>query len=108
MEILNQTVINDTIFISGWWWLIVAAPFVILTFLAIIKAEETYFAGGLGTSIILAFLMMIVWVATSKQVPTERYRYEVVLNNKYSATEMLAKYNVVEQRGQIWVIEDKE
>ena len=43
-----------------------------------------------------------------EEIPTGRYKYEVILDKSYSATELYENYDVVEQRGKIWVIEDKE
>ena len=35
-------------------------------------------------------------------------RYEVTLDDSVSMSEFTNKYNIIEQRGQIWVVEDKE
>ena len=40
--------------------------------------------------------------------PTGRYRYEVTIDDSVSITEVYDHYNVVEQRGDIWILEDKE
>ena len=45
---------------------------------------------------------------TYKSEPTERYRYEATIDDSVSITEVYDHYNVVEQRGDIWVLEDKE
>lgn len=37
-----------------------------------------------------------------------RYQYEVILDEDYKFIELYNKYNVIERRGEIWVLEDKE
>lgn len=38
---------------------------------------------------------------------TDHYKYEVIIDSSYSATDLLSQYKVIEQRGSIWVIEEK-
>ena len=45
---------------------------------------------------------------TYKNEPTGRYRYEATIDDSVSITEVYDHYNVVEQRGDIWILEDKE
>ena len=45
---------------------------------------------------------------TYKSEPTGRYRYEVTIDDSVSITEVYDRYNVVEQRGGVWILEDKE
>ena len=40
--------------------------------------------------------------------PTGRYRYEATIDDSVSITEVYDHYNIVEQRGDIWILEDKE
>ena len=40
--------------------------------------------------------------------PTGRYRYECLINEGTSIVEIYNRYNIVEQRGDIWILEDKE
>lgn len=43
-----------------------------------------------------------------KEVPTGRYRYECTIDEDTSFAEVCEKYDVVEQKGDIWILEDKE
>ena len=45
---------------------------------------------------------------TYKSEPTGRYRYEVTIDDSVSITEVYDNYNVIEQRSDIWILEDKE
>lgn len=40
-------------------------------------------------------------------VPTGKYKYEVTIDKDVSFTELNSKYNIIEQRGDIYVLEDK-
>lgn len=40
--------------------------------------------------------------------PSGRYQYECLINDTVPYVEIYEKYDVVEQRGSIWVLEDKE
>ena len=42
------------------------------------------------------------------EVPTNRYRYEVTIDESVTITEIYDNYDVIEQRGDIWILEDKE
>ena len=68
-----------------------------------------------------SFFFIIIFVCSSimcvifncindnyKCEPTGRYRYEVTIDDSVSITEVYDRYNVVEQRGDIWILEDKE
>ena len=45
---------------------------------------------------------------TYKSESTGRYRYEVTIDDSVSITEVYDNYNVIEQRSDIWILEDKE
>ena len=40
--------------------------------------------------------------------PTGRYKYKVTIDKSVSITEVYEKYNIIEQDGKIWTIEDKK
>lgn len=72
--------------------------------------EDWYLVGTLASimAIVLFFTLIVVSKMGLDKVETERNRYEVILDDTYSAATLYANYKVIEQRGQIWVIEDKE
>ena len=57
---------------------------------------------------VVAFVVFAVINDTYKSEPTGRYRYEVTIDDSVSITEVYDRYNVVEQRSDIWILEDKE
>ena len=106
MEILNTTIVMET---AGWVnpALILCVIFVII--FANIAAIE--YGGIKDVSIvaciisILAALVICVW---EPQIETNRKRYEVIIGEDVSLIEVYEKYDVIEQRGKIWILEDKK
>lgn len=107
MTILNQT----EVFECSYPYLTVGL--LIASFLALIiamliglianKPSVAYFI--LGASV-LCFLSSYILARTTS--PTGRYRYECLINEDTSIVEIYNQYNIVERRGDIWVLEDKE
>lgn len=107
MEILNTTVIMEE---ASWYSpaLIVCGIIAIICFnIAITTCND----GLKGISIIaclLSVLALLVIGTWEPQVETGRNRYEVTIDEDISITEIYSKYDVIEQRGKIWILEDKE
>lgn len=53
---------------------------------------------------LISFRIGIQYLGT---VPTGKYKYEVTIDENVSFTELNSKYNIIEQRGSIYVLEDK-
>lgn len=58
---------------------------------------------GLCCSIILIFIFFFIGTFTSNTIT----RYECTIDSNVSFVELYEKYNVIEQRGDIWVLEEK-
>lgn len=72
-----------------------------------VKENKPLFISTLVGSIGCAFLFLLI-IGIDPERPTGRYTYEVTLDDSISFKEFHDRYKVVEQRGMIWVIEDKE
>lgn len=96
MEILNKMEIME---ISCNWWIAVVA-ILIGTGLAIWLREA-----------LLVFLVtivgLIIMLCASTEIPTGRYQYEAIITDDSGYKEMVENYNIVEVKGQIYVIEEK-
>lgn len=57
---------------------------------------------------IISLVALIVVMIKAPMIDTGRNKYEVILDDSVSANEIYEKYKIIEQRGEIWVIEDKE
>ena len=66
-----------------------------------------FFLLSICVAVLLGFLAGAV-ESELRRYNTGRYKYEVILDDDYPAAKLYDEYDVVEQRGKIWVIEDKE
>ena len=56
---------------------------------------------------ISAVLIAAICVLLSLVIKTGEYRYECIIDDSVSYNEVVENYKIVEQRGDIWVLEDK-
>ena len=54
------------------------------------------------------FIGMAITDANVVKTDTGRYEYKVLIEDGVEMKEFYEKYNVIEQDGEIWIIEDKE
>ena len=68
--------------------------------------------GGLlaiGATMIIGFgVCGLIGSLIPSNVESGRYRYEVTIDESVSFSDIYEKYEIVEQRGEIWVLEEKE
>lgn len=57
---------------------------------------------------IIAAIGFLYFGYFQKKIPTDRYKYEVTIDESVRFTDIYEKYEVIEQRGEIWVLEDKD
>lgn len=70
--------------------------------------EENWWAIMPAAVAILGCCFIVNLATNDPLVPTGRYEYEVLLSEEVSFTELYERYEIVEQRGEIWVLRDKE
>lgn len=58
---------------------------------------------GLCCTLVLAFIIFLVGLFTSDTIT----QYECTIDSNVSFVELYEKYNVIEQRGDIWILEEK-
>lgn len=107
MEILNTTVVTETV---SWY---VPAIFIcgILACICFMILSNTCndVVGLVSFIVIFTFIGAMLYIGISEpQVETDRKRYEVILDESVSLIEIYDKYDVIEQRGKIWILEDKK
>ena len=108
LQILNQTEIIEY---PGWWcWALVVSAFMPVCSIGIISDRS---ASKIAQMIacftaILGLLGLVVVLGGDWKKPTGQYKYEAIISDDVSITSLYEKYEVVEQRGEIWVLKDKE
>lgn len=111
MNILNKTeILKDMT--PTWWYIVFILLVVSIMFMTAIATKSD--SNFLLLAVALAIIFGLIWawgvkpIVSKENVPTGRYRYECTIDDDVSFTDILEEYDVVEQRGEIWVLEDKE
>lgn len=102
---------SEPVMATAWYVPFLVCCLLICVVICVISMmEDWYLVGTLSCimAIVIFFTLIVVSKMGLDEVETERERYEVILDDTYSAATLYANYEVIEQRGQIWVIEDKE
>lgn len=109
ITILNQTEIMvqpDWCYRWGGIWLIL---FVISLYMLFNNRDFPVWLCGMSAIIaIISFAWIVVIINWRETEPTGRYKYEVTIDESVDFIDIYKNYDVIEQRGQIWVLEDKE
>ena len=103
------TILNKTDITGLPTWVSVLAFIVFVTGL-IVFAVSMILDGPvwITTSSLMISLIVMVACGTFKYtVKTGEYRYECIIDDSVSYNEVVENYKIVEQRGDIWVLEDK-
>lgn len=80
---------------------------IVFIVLSIILTAERYAKVGLSFCLI-AFIGIIFGTYFSHEVKTDTKLYEVVLDDNYPISTIYDNYEIIEKRGKIWVLQDKE
>lgn len=107
INILNQTVIMETV---GWYMpaIIILGLLACICFgIAFDTFDDALKVFGVIAGIVFALATIAIGVWEPK-VETDRYRYEATVGDYIRFSDVYEKYDIVERRGKIWVLEDKE
>lgn len=63
---------------------------------------------GILTLALLAFSIVVVFAMDKDRKANEHNQYECLIDKSVSMEDVYEKYTVIERRGDIWVLEDKE
>lgn len=85
--------------------------FMIMTLIFFVLALYLYSDFYIKAGLIMCIIGVISFIASiyfSYPKKTDRKQYEVILNDDYPIKTMYKNYEIVENRGEIWVLQDKE
>lgn len=103
VDILNQTMIMET---PNWYVLftlmLLSVGFILFAVSLCFDKLICFISG------IICFISLFVLIAIDYEEPIGRYRYEVTITEEASMIDIHERYDVIEKRGQIWVLEDKK
>ena len=110
MEILNQSPIMemDPSYASlGVKILIATIIGLVTTFICAVCGGNISMAVTGGFTILCLVILFSV-VGLSPEVPTDRNEYIVKIDDDVSFVEIYEKYEVIERKGDIWILQDRE
>lgn len=109
ITILNTTVVDDY---ARWVLPTVLALGIIciVAFVLMINSDDTRAVEIFGIISFVAIIAALIIIIASKTHwrTNERNQYECIIDDGVSINEVYENYNVIERRGDIWVLEDKE
>ena len=108
ITILNTTIVDE----YAQWVLptVLALGFICIVALVLMLNSNDKGVIIFGTISLLAMIAMPIIIGTSKSHwrTNQRNQYECIIDDSVSINEVYENYNVIERRGDIWVLEDKE
>ena len=57
--------------------------------------------------LLIGWLILVVTIFLDITITTDKYRYECIIDDSVSYNEVVENYKIIEQRGDICVLEDK-
>lgn len=116
MEILTKTPINGS-FWNNYLILSIMMVFVSISVLGFILSCSPFGSIRDKISTVCMWIAVIgvigcgVWLLLNAAIPgapTGRYKYEVKISDTTTFKEVTDNYKIIDNRGQIWVLEDKD
>ena len=109
INILNQTEIMEYTCEQNIFYSVLVIVLFISAILFVIGLVGSFkWPGIIGGILFLITSIIIGTVNVEKSKNTGRYKYEVTIDDDVPFTEIYKKYDVVKQKGDIWVLKDKE
>lgn len=109
ITVLNQAEIMVT---PNWFnvvFFIATLLAVIFILVGIFNIDEAWGQVLATTALVMfAVLMITSWFEPGVKIPSGRYKYECLIDESVSMTDVYERYEIIEQRGDIWVLEDKK
>lgn len=107
------TVLNQEMIMTSPDWMhavtaICLVGFLISGFVCMVSKANSCIGPIAGIFTVIFLLVLLFEPAFISDVPTGRYRYEVTIDGSVSFNDIYERYEIVEQRGEIWVLEEKE
>ena len=107
ITILNTIIVNDRADWVSFIALTLGVICIVAFILTLTSNDNRVIIFGIIS--LLAIIAMPIIVITSKTHwrTNERNQYECIIDDSVSINEVYEKYNVIERRGKIWILEDK-
>lgn len=103
ITILNKIAVTG---VPSW----IALSAIILFTIGLLVFIVSIMADGPVWTVIIPLVSLLVLVAYSilnATIKTGEYQYECIIDDSVPYNKVIENYNIIEQRGDIWVLEDK-
>lgn len=104
VEILNQIEVVETQIGIGLGWVFLIGVAIFALIFVICGFDEV---GAIGGAIVGVCIAIVMVLATAEEVPTGEYQYEVIVEDTVNLQEFYDYYDVVGQRGEIFVVKER-
>ena len=106
MTIVNQYPVMEPV-MSPWVFLVLICSAGISVLIAFLAFQERNCV--LGFLVVLAIVLSgISFYGLSAKIESGRNRYECLIDDTVSFVEVAENYNIVSQRGELWILEDRD
>ena len=106
MTIVNQYPVMEPV-ISPWVFLVLSCFACLSLFIAILNFQERVWV--LGFSLVaLTLVFGVILFYGSAKIESGRNRYECLIDDTVPFVEVVENYNIVGQRGELWILEDRD
>ena len=107
ITVLNQTEIMD---LPSWFndVNIVLITVFAIAFIIFMASRNNLVMYVSGFTAFMTIISIMVNVLVVDEVPTGRYKYEVTIDESVDFVDIYDKYEVMDQRGDIWILKEKE
>ena len=109
MTVLNKTEVMVSIIPEKFFLLIVIC--LIIAFICAIMAFTSVGCPDFCTIAAVIFFIACIttfFIGTIFEKPSGRYRYECLIDDTVPFVEVVENYDVVSQRGELWILEDRD
>ena len=109
INILNKTAIMEHTCAQHIFFAVLLIAWCISAILVIIGLIcDSKWSTIIGGILFLITCIVIGAADLEKSKNTGRYKYEATINDNVPFTEVYKKYDVIKQKGKIWILKDKE
>ena len=105
IHILNKTAVMEMPAVFG-VAIFIGIALALISFVIVLVVDNLTIIIVSGVTMLIGIILVIFSPIVGKEVDTGRYRYEVTIDPAVKFSDIYNNYEVIKQRGDIWVLED--
>lgn len=107
ITILNTIIVNDRADWVSFTVLALGVICIVAFILTLTSNDNRVIIFGIISLLAIIATPIIIIASKTHWRTNERNQYECIIDDSVSINEVYEKYNVIERRGKIWILEDK-